>query len=251
MLPLIAGGIGLAAAITNYNSNQDKIQSTKDMYNALASQAKDVEYANSRDIDSYRNMLNDQYGRDARQYSQALQDFMNSPVYQNQGFEYTGNVEDYMDPARDQRVAAAMEAINNASASGGNRFSSDYINRVAAKQQALASDEWKNAYDRLVQERQMQLSAYNANSQNAWNNYNAQAQKQQFGINQYGQAKNALSQGLGDAMSAQVANRTAGLQSQANALAGAQNASNQSQSFLGQLAGPAASFLGSYFGGGS
>lgn len=250
MVPLIAAGIGLAAAAANYKSTQDKIESTKDMYNNISEQAKDVENANARDISSYRAMLNDQYGREANQYSQALRDFMNSPVYQNEGFQYTGNVEDYLDPARDQRVAAAMNAIENAAASGGSRFSSQYLDAQAAKQQALASDEWKNAYDRLVQDRQMQLSAYNANSQNAWNNYNAQTQKAQFGINQYGSARDALNQGLGEAMSAQVANRTAGLQSQANALAGLANTNNQDQSFLGQLAGPAASFLGSYFSGG-
>lgn len=249
MIPaLIAGGVALAGAAGNYLSNREKTQATADMYNDLAARAKEVEAANSRDIGRYQDFINAQYGSDAGKYSAALENYLNSPTYQNQGFEYTGDVSEYMDPAAQQRVAAAMNALENSAATGGNRFSSDYMNNMAAKQQALASDEWKNAYDRLTQARNQQLAAYNANAANNLNMYNAQVAQQQFGINQYGQAKQNLAGGYGDAMSAALQNRTAGLQSQANALAGAQNAMNQQTSVLGQLAGPAAQFLGSYYG---
>lgn len=249
MVPLIAAGIAAAGAYANYANTQDKIKANNDLYNTLSAEAEKVQGQNAADIAAYKNLIDSQYGGDAAKYSQALEAFMNSPVYQNEGFSYTGDVNQFLDPAREQRVAAAMEAINNAAASGGSRFSSDYINRVAGKQQALASEEWEKAYNRLVQDRQQQLTEYNANSQNNWNNYNAQTQKQQYGINQYGQAKNALMQGYGEAMSAGVQNRTAGLQSQANVIAGMANNNNQDQSFLGQLVGPAASFLSSYYAG--
>lgn len=245
---LIAGGVALAGAAANYLGNKEKTEATRDMYNDLANRAAAVEAANSRDIGRYQDFMQKQYGADAGKYSQALENYMNSPTYYNKDFEYTGTVEDYMDPAVNQRVAAAMNALENSAATGGNRFSSDFLSRSQAKQQALASDEWQNAYNRLVQDRNAQLAAYNANSQNALNMYNAQTAQQQFGINQYGQAKQNLTGGYGDAMSAALQNRTAGLQSQANALAGAQNAMNQQTSILGQLAGPAAQFLGSYYG---
>lgn len=252
MIPaLIAGGVALAGAATNYLSNREKTQATQDMYNDLADRAAAVEAANRGDIYRYQDFIDKQYGGDAAKYSQALQNYVNSPTYQNEGFEYQGDVSDYMDPAANQRVAAAMTALENSAATGGNRFSSDYMNSMAAKQQALASDEWKNAYDRLTQARNQQLAAYNANAANSLNMYNAQNAAQQFAINQYGSAKDALSSGYGDAMSASVQNRTAGLQSQANAMVGAQNAANQQTSPLGQLLGPAAQFLGSYFGAGS
>lgn len=218
------------------------------MYNDLADRAAAVEAANRGDISRYQDFIQRQYGGDAAKYSQALQNYLNSPTYQNQAFEYQGDVSDYMDPAANQRVAAAMNAIENSAATGGSRFSSQYLEAQAAKQQALASDEWKAAYDRLTQARNQQLAAYNANAANNLNMYNAQNAQQQFAINQFGQAKNALAGGYGDAMSAYVQNRNAGLQSQANAMAGAQNAMNQQTSVLGQLAGPAAQFLGSYYG---
>lgn len=250
MIPaLVAGGIMAAGAIGNYLNEREKNNNTKRMYDDMRDMAGNVEDLNRSDISAYRRFMEQQYGGDAARYSGALQDYMNSPSFTNEGFQYTGDVADYMDPAANQRVAAAMNALESSAASGGNRFSSDYVNAQAAKQQALASDEWKNAYDRLTQARQQQLSAWQANSQNNLNMYNAANDRAMYGIGQYGAAKDTMSQAYGDALSAGMQNRTAGLQSQANAMAQAQSAANQQQSFLGQLAGPAAQFLGSYYGG--
>jgi len=247
---ILAGGALLGGAIGNYLANSENAENTQKMYNDLKDEAARTVSLNQGDINAYRDFMQAQYGGNAAKYSDALADYMSTPVHQHEGFEYQGDIADYMDPAANQRVAAAMNAINNSAATGGNRFSSDYISRVAGKQQALASEEWRNAYDRLVQDRQQQLAAYNANANNAWNNYNAQNAKQQYGINQYGQAQSNLAQGYGDALSAGIANRTAGLQSQANAMAGAQSAANQgNQSLLGSIVGPAAQFLGAYYGG--
>lgn len=249
MIPaLIAGGVALAGAGLNAYNQYKQGERAADMYDDLMGRADAVEARNAADIARYQDFLERQYGADAGKYSKALQDFMNSPVYQQGEFGYQGAVEDYLDPARNQRVAASMRALEQQGADGGNSFSSDFMNRMAGKQQALASEEWKSAYDRLVQDRQQQLAAYNANAQAGWNNYNAEAQKAQYGIGQYGAAKNALAGGVGDVTTAGMANRQAGLQSQANALGGLTNAQNQQSSFLGQLVGPAAQFAGAYYG---
>ncbi len=194
-----------------------------------------------------------QYGEGARNYSQALQDFLDSDVYQNDGFQFTGDVSDYFDPAANQRVDAAMTAIDNSAASGGNRFSSDYVNRVAGKQQALASEEWEKAYNRLMQDRQQQLNEWNMNSQNAWNNYNATQGRAKYAVDAYGNDRDQYVQGIGDATMAAMNNRLGGLQTQANVAAGRVNAM-QNQNAGGALAsalGPIAQFAGSYFGSGS
>lgn len=221
------------------------------MYQSLADQAADVEAKNQADINRFQAYNNQYYGKDADKYSQALQDFMKSPVYKQDSFGYQGSIEDYMDPARNQRVAAAMRSLEQQGADGGNSFSSDFMNRMAGKQQALASEEWKDAYNRLTQDRQQQLAAYNANAQAGWNNYNAETQKAQYGIGQYGQARDTLVGNYGTVLSAGMQNRQAGLQSQANAMGGIMGGQNQQSSALGQLAGPAAQFAGAYFGAGS
>lgn len=240
-----------ASALGNYMGNKADASRASEAYDKITGLAQVAGAQNEADIKSYGNLINNMYGNEASQYGNALAKFLNSPVYQNEGFSYNGNVADYMDPYANQRADAAMQAIANASASNGSRFSSDYISRVGAKQQALASEEWEKAYNKLMQDRQMALSEYNTNSQNAWNNYNATNARNQYAVDAYGNARNQYVSGLGDAMSAGVQNRNAVLQTQANAIAGSANAQQGTSGWnlLSALGGAGANFLGSYFGG--
>ena len=240
-----------ASAIGNYMGNKADADRASEAYDKISGLATRAGGLNEGDIKSYGSLINNMYGNGARQYDTALANFLSSPVYQNEGFSYNGNVSDYMDPYANQRVDAAMNAINNSAASGGNRFSSDYINRVGAKQQALASEEWEKAYNKLMQDRQMALSEYNTNSQNNWNNYNAMNDRNQYAVGAYGNDRNQYVSGVGDAMSAAIQNRNAVLQTQANAIAGNANAQNGTSGWnlLGSLGGAGLNFLSSYYGG--
>lgn len=254
MIPAIAAGAIAAGSIASnlYNSYKNR-KSVEDAYDDFSKSADSAVASNAQDINNYRNLVGQQYGAGAEKYSQALQDFLDSDVYRNDGFQFNGDISDYFDPAANQRVDAAMTAIDNIAASGGNRFSSDYVNRVAGKQQALASEEWENAYNRLMQERQQQLTEWNMNSQNAWNNYNAAQDRAKYAVDAYGKDRDQYVQGLGDATMAAMTNRLGGLQTQANVAAGRVNAM-QNQNAGGALAsalGPIAQFAGSYFGSGS
>lgn len=246
---IVAGGIMAAGALGNYLNQSEKNKNTQEMYDSLQERIGNVENLNRRDIQAYQNFMQNQYGSDAGKYSSALERYLNSDTYSNPGFEYQGTVEDYYDPAANQYKAEAMSELNRQAANNGSIMSSDYYNRASAKATALASTQWKDAYDRMMQARNQQLAAYNANSANNMNMYNSQVAQQQYGINQYGQAKNTLAQGYSDSLMAGMNNRTAALQSQTNAMVGATNAANQQQSILGQLVSPAAQFLGSYYGG--
>ena len=249
---VIAGGLMAAGAVGNWMGNKDAAARASEAYDKINGLAQGTSTANQADIDAYKNLVAQTYGQGAANYDSALQNFLNSPVYQNQGFTYGGDVSQFMDPAANQRVDAAMAAIENSAAGSGSRFSSDFINRVGAKQQALASEEWEKAYNRLMQDRQMQLSEYNANSQNNWNNYNAQNDRYKYAVDAYGNDRNAYMGGLSDAMSASIQNRNAVLQSQANAISGAANAQQGTSGWdlLGGLGGAGGQFLSSWFGGG-
>jgi hypothetical protein len=228
----------------------------KEAYDKIQGLAESTSNANQADINSYKNLIASTYGQGAANYNSALQKFLNSPVYQNAGFSYGKQpgqtIDAFMDPAANQRVAAAMSAIENSAAGSGSRFSSDFINRVGAKQQALASEEWEKAYDRLMQDRQQSLNEYNLNSQNNWNNYNATNARNQYMVDAYGNARDKYVGGLSDAMSAGVANRNAVLQSQANAIAGTANAQQGTSGWdlASGLLGAGGQFLSSWFGGG-
>lgn len=252
MVPLIVGGALAAGSIASnlYNSSENR-KVAEDAYKRIVSAANEANAANQQEIIAYRNLIANQYGNGAANYNNALARFLASPVYQNEGFEYTGDVNDYYDPAANQRVAAAMDAINSSAATGGNRFSSDYVNRVGAKQQALSSEEYEKAYQRLMADRQQQLAAWQNNSQNNWNNYNANVDRAKYGIDQYANDRDQYTQGLGDATVAMMNSRLGALQSQANVSAGYANAM-QNQNAGGALSsalGPIAQFAGSYFGG--
>lgn len=248
MIPLLVGGALAAGSIaSNLYDNYQNRKAAEDAYNKISGAAQEAVDANQRDINGYAQALNDTYGAGASQYSQALQDFLNSPVYQNKGFEFTGDIKDYMDPYQNQRVQAAMDAINNAAASNGSRFSSDYISRVGAKQQALSSEAWQQAYDNLMRARNQEMSEWQANSQNNWNNWNATQDRAKYAVDTYGNDRNQLMQGLGETTMATMNNRLGGLQTQANVAAGIANA-NQGPGIGSQILGPVAQFLGSYYG---
>lgn len=248
---IIAGGLAAAGALGNYMGNQADAERAAEAYDRIQGLAQAAGTANQQDIQEYKNLVAQTYGQGAANYQSALQNFLNSPVFQNEGFSYGGDISQFMDPAANQRVDAAMAAINNSAASGGNRFSSDFINRVGAKQQSLASEEWEKAYNKLMQDRANQLSEWQANSQNNWNNYNAQTARDQYAVDAYGKDREGYIGGLSDAMSAGIANRTGILNAQSNAIAGTANAQQGTSGWdlLSGLGGAGGAFLSSWFGG--
>lgn len=249
MIPEIVGGTLLGGSIlSNLYDNYMRNKRTEEAYDDIGDAIEAANRANAKDIADYENLLRNTYGSGAKAYDQALQDFLNSEVYQNKGFTYTGDINDYFDPAANQQVAAAMDAINASSATGHNRFSSDYLSAVAQKQRALSSEAWRDAYDRMMKDRSTQLSEWQSNSQNAWNNYNADQAQKQAAVNAYGADRNALTQGLSDATMAGMSNRMGALQSQVNATTGLTNAQNQTSNPFTQILGPASQFMGAYFG---
>lgn len=248
---IIAGGLAAAGALGNYMGNQADAERAEAAYNEIKGLARTAGTANEQDIQAYKNLVAQTYGQGAANYQDALAKFLNSPVFQNEGFSYGGDISQFMDPAANQRVDAAMAAINNSAASNGSRFSSDFINRVGAKQQSLASEEWEKSYNKLMQDRQQQLSEWQANSQNNWNNYNAQTARDQYAVDAYGKDREGYIGGLSDAMSAGIANRTGLLNAQSNAIAGTANAQQGTSGWdlLSGLGGAGGAFLSSWFGG--
>lgn len=250
--PVIVGAaLAGASALGNYMGNQADAERAAEAYDRIQGLAQATGTANQQDIQAYKNLVAQTYGQGAANYQSALQNFLNSPVFQNEGFSYGGDISQFMDPAANQRVDAAMTAINNSAASGGNRFSSDFINRVGAKQQSLASEEWEKAYNKLQQARASQLAEWQANSQNNWNNYNAQTARDQYAVDAYGKDREGYIGGLSDAMSAGIANRTGILNAQSQAIAGTANAQQGTSGWdlLSGLGGAGGAFLSSWFGG--
>lgn len=250
----VGGGLAGLGALGNWLGARDNAQMLSQAYDDIMAKTDNVVGQNQSDIDAYKRMVSDTYGEGASKYNEALANFLNSEVYQNENFTYGDQpgqtIESFYDPYANQRVQAAMDAINASGANGGNRFSSDFISRVGAKQQAMASEEWEKAYQKLMQDRQMALQEYNTNSQNQWNNYNAQNSRNQAAVDAYGADREGMLQGLSDVTQATMNNRLGGLQTQAQTIMGKANANQDTgwASLLGNLGSAGASFLGNFYG---
>ena len=119
------------------------------------------------------------YGDTAAKVDNYLKNLEGTEAYDPGKFEYTGDVNDFYSKAADLRVKNAMNALRESS----DIFSSDYQDAMAAKQQALATEEWDKAYDRYMRDR--------SQTANEWQ-MNANAGQQAYD-NTYGKNKDLLS----------------------------------------------------------
>lgn len=186
----------------------------------------------------YYGQMQGMYGDNAAKYNDAVSQLADA-IANRKDFSYQGDVNEFMDPAANQRVSAAMGAINNASASGGNRFSSNYVDKVAAKQQALASEEWKAAYDRMMQDRSQQLQEWQTGQQKI-NNIGTLA-----GV--YGADRTALSDAIGNYYGNLANQNNANLEVMSDVVQNKANLNAGRTNGMGDLIGGAAKLAGAIF----
>ena len=145
-----------------------KQQERIDRANNAMSEAQDAAAAADRENRSlyqdYLNKVNANYGDTAGKYSQYLQNLENQEVYNPGQFSFDKSVDDYYSKFANQRINQATNALTNSRANAGNMFSSDYLNALGAKQQALASEEWDKAYDKYMRDRGQSLSEFSTNA---------------------------------------------------------------------------------------
>jgi hypothetical protein len=177
------------------NKQTDDAQQTLDEMLARASATSAQNRGLIRD---YYDQMNGTFSEGASKYNEAVAALADAIAHQG---DYDKTVDDFLDPAREQRMQAAMSAINNAASASGQRFSSGYLEKLAAKQQALASEEWRSAYDRLMQDRQQQLQQAQTGVQNLGTMANI-----------YGNDRNNLMQALSDYTSNMANQNNADLQ---------------------------------------
>ena len=150
----------------------DAIKKSQDKADATSSANRDL-------YNQFYNKASDTYDDTAAKVDDYLKSLEGMKAYDPGTFEYTGDVNDFYSKAADLRVKNAMNALRESS----DIFSSDYQDAMAAKQQAMASEEWDKAYDRYMRDR--------SQTANEWQ-MNANAGQQAY-QNAYGQNKDLLS----------------------------------------------------------
>ena len=180
--------------------NSKKVNQANQALEGIKGDLRAASQKNEGYIGDYNNLLDNLYGNSVTNYDDALNKYINS-----EAFGYKGDVEDFASPAIERRVKTAMDNITKSNANAGNMFSSDYLNQLNAKSQAIASEEWDKAYDRYMQDKNMQLQEYNTNQSKLANVANMLGQNVNAYSNNMGSVytnlinnNNALTQGLAD-----------------------------------------------------
>jgi hypothetical protein len=200
--------------------------------------AEDAAARNEVLYNNYMDRVNSAYGSEAAKMGNRVQALENLTPYDAGQFGYDKSVEDFYSKAANQRVNKATNAITNSMANAGNMFSSDYTDALAAKQQALASEEWDKAFDRYQQDRSRALNEFSTNANIGQQTYSNMYNKNKdlLGISQNAQdntlnAFGTLTQGLAN-------NNSMLAQNAANiAQAKAANKMSQNKSLLGKIFG--------------
>lgn len=199
--------------------------------------ADDIAAKNNALYGDYYGQMQGMYGDNAAKYNDAVNNLVEA-ISQRKDFDYHGNVNEFMDPAANQRVAAAMGAINNAASASGQRFSSGYLEKLAAKQQALASEEWKSAYDRMMQERNQQLQEWQTGQQKI-NNLGSVASL-------YGNDRTALADAIGNYYGNMANQNNANLEVMSDIAQNKANLNASRSNGMGDIIGGAAKIAGAF-----
>ena len=136
------------------------------------SKAEDAANQNNALYRQYMDRVNNAYGGEAGKLGDRVQALENLTPYDAGQFGYDKSVEDFYSKAANQRANKATNAITNSMANAGNMFSSDYTDALAAKQQALASEEWDKSFERYQQDRARALNEFSTNANIGQQTYN-------------------------------------------------------------------------------
>ena len=202
------------------------------------SKAEDAAAKNEGLYNQYMNRVNSAYGSEAGKMNDRVQALENLTPYDAGQFSYDKDVNDFYSKFANQRKQQAMDSITNSMANAGNMFSSDYTDALAAKQQALASEEWDKAFDKYNQDRSRALNEFSTNANIGQQTYSNMYNKNKdlLGISQNAQdntlnAFGTLTQGLANNNSMLAQNRANIAQQKAA------NQLTQNKSLLGKIFG--------------
>lgn len=223
-------------------SNRKQVQAGMESLDSLLQEANTVSNQNKSLYNDYMGKMQGMYGEGAGQYTDAVNKLTQAIGEGPESFTYGGNVNDFYDKFANQRSQAAMNAMRNMG--GQNLFSSDFMNNLASKQQALQSEEWSKAYDKMMQDRQQQLAEWQAGQQSKQgyiNNLGTVA-----GL--YGNDRNQLANAMGDYYSNMASQNNADLQTRSDLTQAKTNLAMQENSGAGSILGGVGKVLGGIFG---
>jgi len=127
-------------------------------------------------------------------YNQALAGIENLQGYNADNlFSYDKTIQDFYDPAFQLSVDMANDAINNSQAFGGDMFSSDTANKLAAKNNVLATQMYDDARDAMQADKSLEQSIWAGNESAKQAAADSQSNLANMRMNAYGTGMSNLS----------------------------------------------------------
>lgn len=205
---LIGGGLGLLGGIAG-GSSQDAAHNA---INKAVGTLEDAKGYIDNAMTANTGLANAGYGLAGslwdpngdltQKYQGALQGIENLQGYSADNlFEYDKSIQDFYDPAFQLSVSMANDAINNSQATGGNMFSSDTANKLAAKNNVLATQMYKEARDAMNQDKGLEQSIWAGNEAAKQAAANSAADIANAKLGAYGTGMSNLSQAQQDYIS--------------------------------------------------
>ena len=222
-------------------SNRKQVEAGMASLDNLLAEANQVGNQNRSLYNDYYGKMNQMYGQNAGKYNDALAKYEQAIGEGPDTFTYQQDINKFYDKFANQRADAAMQSMRNMG--GANLFSSDFMNNMAAKQQALASEEWSKAYDKMMQDRQQQLAEWQAGQQSKQNYLGNLGSL----TNMYGSDRNQLANAYGDYISNMASQNNADLQTKSDLTQAKTNLAMQENSGAGGLLGAVGTVLGAIF----
>jgi hypothetical protein len=218
-------------------SNRDQINAAKDTLYDIAAKADQTTEANKALLSQYLQQMQGMYGAGSQAYSEALQNVADA-IGNRKDFSYGKNVDEFLDPARQQRMDAAANALNNSAASSGGLFGSSYLQKLLGQQQAMASDEYAKALDRMMQDRSNALQEWQTGQQKI-NNLGSVASL-------YGNDRTALADAIGNYYGNMANQNNANLEVMSDIAQNKANLNASRTNGMGDIIGGAAKIAGAF-----
>jgi hypothetical protein len=199
--------------LTNRGTVNDAVTSLKGTKNAW-----DQTYAQSNALlNSYLQSMQNKYGDSYANQQKYLGKLENLGAWSpSEQFSYNTDISTFMDPSVELRKNAAMDSITNSQANAGNMFSSDYLNALNAKSQAMASDEYDRANSRMQTDRTNKLAEYNTNIANEKAGYQSLSDLYNDLAKSHGKDSSTMDEVLGDYISNLINSKQAATEGKTN-----------------------------------
>lgn len=211
MSSILSSALSALSGTSSRNATHKAVQTALDTLEGTSDYANQLYNTSTQNLSNMMDSTTALYGDTstaASDLSAAKEALSNLEGYTASDFTYDKTVDDFYDPAFNLSVNMANDAINGSQAAGGNLFSSETGNKLAAQNQVLATQIYNDAQNAYNSDKSLESSIWSAEEGNKQAEANSAANIAQTNYNVANDTASALSSanqayytGLNDATS--------------------------------------------------